>query len=305
MKLKVKPYTSEQSRALVGSSSPTFVVVHADDDSPCLVQTDSGSCTIRFASTREKAEKIKSKLEKTYGTKWTVGASLKKKPRWAQSETRRQRRERLSRETLKRPAKPPTRRMEIATDSLKSYSMASRDSVPDRIFRSPTKFAGFRPTAQNGTPQYRRFKPQGLWYACGDAWDRFLEREYGGKASWAEKKMRGAPYVYEIEVDLSSMVVIRDESDFDAFNLKYGTVSRMEGESDQYIPGTGVWGGRYIDWWGGIDWPVVAKTYAGIEICPMVYPRPVPKWFLHWDIPSGCIWGKQAFKSVRLIEHQD
>lgn len=314
MRLKVKPYTSEQAKALLGRYSPTFVVVHADDDSPCLVQTDSGACTIRFASTPEKAEKIKSKLERTYGTKWTAGTSLKQPQRARpQNETRRQRRERLGRKTLDRSKKKTERReesalfpdiLELRRDlsrqlaMMKRSSLSFRESVPDRIFRSPTKFAGFRPAAQNDTPKDHRFKPQGLWYACGDAWDAFLVRE-----DWFDRMRH--PYVYEIEVDLSSMVVIRDQSDFDAFNTEYGKVSRLEGESEQYIQGVDKWGGYYIDQWGGIDWPAVAKTYAGIEICPMVYPRPVPKWFEHWDVASGCIWGKRAFKSVRLIEHQD
>ena len=89
-----------------------------------------------------------------------------------------------------------------------------------------------------------------------------------------------APFLYELEVNLSRILVLRTEKDFRAFRPKYAPD-------------------------GMVDWGKVGQDYDGIEICPYQ-----PKfrddfdfdWYYPWDVASGCIWGAGAFKSAELVE---
>lgn len=141
----------------------------------------------------------------------------------------------------------------------------------DRVFRSPEPFTGFRP----GSVQKAGFKPRGLWYSCGSEWDDWCRYEM---PEWITK----SPYVYRIEVNLSRMLVIRDDDDFRAF------------ESSYLVRGRGM---------AVIDWKAVARDYDGIEICPYQNQRRMSSdWYYGWDVASGCIWGSGAFKSVEAVE---
>jgi tRNA nucleotidyltransferase/poly(A) polymerase len=141
----------------------------------------------------------------------------------------------------------------------------------DRVFRSPKPFTGFRPVSGQG----HDFKPKGLWYSCGSAWDDWCRYEM-------PSGITGAPYVYRIEVNLSRMIVIRNAEDFKDFESKYGVLQR----------------GMMM-----IDWKEVARDYDGIEICPYQHRfRMSSMWYYGWDVASGCIWGSGAFKAVESLE---
>ena len=146
-------------------------------------------------------------------------------------------------------------------------------SEVSRVFRSRKPFTGFRPEAQKEPS----FKPGGLWYSCGSSWDDWCRTEM-------PSGITGAPYVYQIEVNLSRMLVIRNAGDFQEF----------EGQYTFYPKG----GGR-----PQIDWKAVARDYDGIEICPYQSKfRMSSGWYYPWDVASGCIWGSGAFKSVEPVE---
>ena len=149
--------------------------------------------------------------------------------------------------------------------------MGKKASGIDRVFRSPKPFTGFRPVSG----QEVGFKPRGLWYSCGSEWDDWCRYEM---PHW----ITGSPYVYRIEVNLSRMLVIRDDDDFRAF------------ESSYLVRGRGM---------AVIDWKAVARDYDGIEICPYQNQRRMSSdWYYGWDVASGCIWGSGAFKSVEAVD---
>ena len=146
-------------------------------------------------------------------------------------------------------------------------------SSVERVFRSPKPFSGFRNTGQDSRANA---KPKGLWYSCGSEWDDWCKWEM---PHW----ITNSPHVHRIEVNLSRMLVIRTERDFDAFEAKY-LVRR--------------------DLMDGIDWKSVAQDYDGIEICPYQGSRRMSSdWYYPWDVASGCIWGSGAIKSVEPIDN--
>ncbi len=50
-----------------------------------------------------------------------------------------------------------------------------------------------------------------------------------------------------------------------------------------------------------IDWPAVAKRYAGIEINPYFTGLRMVSWYYTWDVASGCVWHEDGIKSVSEI----
>jgi len=140
-----------------------------------------------------------------------------------------------------------------------------------RLFRSPKLFGGFRSVSG----QKVGFKPNGLWYSCGSAWDDWCRYEMPERAK--------APFLYQLEVNLPRIITIRNESDFKDFESKYKV---------PHVTGMGV-----------IDWKAVARDYDGIEVCPYQKQRRMSSdWYYPWDVASGCIWGPGAFKSAELVE---
>lgn len=152
----------------------------------------------------------------------------------------------------------------------KSDDSLTVKAYSERVFRSHKPFEGFKPV----TEQNPGFKPRGLWYSCGSSWDDFCRYEM-------PERIDGSPYLYEIEVDLSKMIVIQNSKDFNDFVKKYSLK------------------GFIME---AIDWARVAEDYDGIEICPYLPQFRQVDWYYGWDVASGCIWGEGAFKSVKLID---
>lgn len=117
-------------------------------------------------------------------------------------------------------------------------------------------------------------KPQGLWYGIGSSWIDWVRSEM---PEWEEE------HVFKIDVDLSKMVTIRNHEDLLEFDKKFGI---------------DIMGGAYRN----IDWAAVAKKYSGIEIAPYIYSaRMEVSWYYTWDVESGCIWKKDAIKSIKRL----
>ena len=115
-------------------------------------------------------------------------------------------------------------------------------------------------------------KPNGLWYSCGRSWINWLSR------AW-EERFRKIQYEYELIIDFTDVLVIRNERELVAFSEAYGIPDRRSP-----IPGT----------IKDIDWQAVARSYTGIEICPFLgkgnlLDPPQLDWY-DWDVASGCIW---------------
>ena len=151
-------------------------------------------------------------------------------------------------------------------------------SDDQKAFISVDKFQGFRPTKQREKAGY---KPQGLWYGCGDSWIEWTKSE---QPDWLEK----SKYLYEISTTPSVLVIDTPEK-FKAFEEKYVD--------------NGPNADKFSNW---IDWARVAKDYDGIEICPYRDEfRMESDWYYTWDVASGCIWSPSGIKDIKLIGSKD
>jgi hypothetical protein len=153
------------------------------------------------------------------------------------------------------------------------------------------------------------FKPRGLWYSTDDNWMIFYVKNIS--------KINDCQYMYKLKLhytsfdhpDKNKILKLEDESSFDSFTLKYGTISVNE-----------------LGWiFILINWPDVAKDYGGIEVIPLIKSRmdttniKVTKkynkkfkfikktdkkssYLLFWqkslDVPSGCVWNPKAVKKI-------
>ncbi len=120
-------------------------------------------------------------------------------------------------------------------------------------------------------------KPTGLWYACGDAWLRYIS----ANPDWLDE----VNYVYRLTLDYSAIVAIHT-----AAGVR--TMTRLFGADD----------GEKI------DWPRFARGRAGIEICPYqpsLRTGPGAPWYFAWDVASGCVWDPRAVKSLELLAQRE
>tara|TARA_B100000073_G_scaffold347518_1_gene362140 strand:- start:7440 stop:7865 length:426 start_codon:yes stop_codon:yes gene_type:complete len=117
-----------------------------------------------------------------------------------------------------------------------------------------------------------------LWYTCDKDWKIFVQQE---NPDWASSYA----YKYLVDVNLNRMCVIHNEKEFLEFNEKYGVDDRGQ---------------------MAIDWVKVSQDYDGIEICPYQWKFRMEDhtaWYYGWDVASGCVWGRGAFKGVTEIEN--
>lgn len=148
-------------------------------------------------------------------------------------------------------------------------------SPNQRIFISPAPFESFRNVAQT-PPVISVQKPEGLWYGCGSGWIDFVRTNMPGM-------IEKAGYLYNIAPS-SSVLRIRDDDEFQQF------------ERDFASPELDMIGQQKI------DWPLVAATYAGIEICPYNNKRRMSSmWYSGWDVASGCIWDASGISAAPVL----
>lgn len=166
--------------------------------------------------------------------------------------------------------------MKITRKNLKKLikEMSELDVV-SREFYTSKEFKGFRGVSNVGNIH---MKPKGLWYSCNDEWKNWVMYEM---PQWWESYN----FKYNIQIDMSRMLIIRTEEELLAFEQEYISTGSPFG------PGFKV-----------IDWSKVANNYTGIEICPYQQgARYSSDWYYGWDIASGCIWDPSAFVSVEEV----
>ena len=120
-------------------------------------------------------------------------------------------------------------------------------------------------------------KPTGFWYSIDDAWK-----------SWGDQNLMDVGRkVYEVQVDLSMMLVLSSALLLEEFDRKY---------RKSLFPGAEKEGYPTI-----IDWAAVAQEHAGVEFNPYpVVGRRDISWYSAIDVPSGCIWNPSALQGIRL-----
>lgn len=144
-------------------------------------------------------------------------------------------------------------------------------SNSQNVFTSQKEFTEFRNVEQ---PKNAFVKPNGLWYACGDDWIDWLQMEMPGR-------LERENFLYELELDYDHILKLETPEQISKFSNMFCGKGRI---SDM------------------IDWEKVAKLYSGIEICPYQYERRMDTmWYYSWNVASGCVWDKKAFKGVKLL----
>lgn len=147
-------------------------------------------------------------------------------------------------------------------------------SKEQRTIASADEYKGFRPEKQREKPGY---KPEGLWYACGDEWIEWTKSEM---PEWLKE------YKYLYEISITDRV------------LKIDTPEKFKAFEEEYVD-NGPNADKFSNW---IDWARVAKDYDGIEICPYRDKfRMKSDWYYTWDVASGCIWSPGGIKDIKLI----
>lgn len=122
-------------------------------------------------------------------------------------------------------------------------------------------------------------KPAGLWYDIDGSWREWCDSEM---PDWTHK------YSFELEIDITDMLIIDTEEKFMNFFNKYGEIPVRYGLTD--------------DRHKMIKWNIVKDQYSGIEISPYQYKfRLEYMWYYGWDIASGCIWNLSAIKNYNLV----
>lgn len=124
------------------------------------------------------------------------------------------------------------------------------------------------------------FKPSGLWYALNNEWCQWCT---GNFDSWLGQNN------FELDIDLSKVLVIKNSDDLMDFYNTYKKVSQ----------------GSSL-----IDYVALSERYSGIEIDNyhiLKRTKEIPilerLWLLSWDISSGCIWDLSIINNYSLINN--
>ena len=122
-------------------------------------------------------------------------------------------------------------------------------------------------------PTYACEKPNGFWITPSegeDTWADFCKAE--------EFNLAGLKVKYDVEIDLTNVLVIDTLKKFDKFEASYGK-QRCD-----------------IMRTPKIDWVTVSNQYNGIIIAPYFWERRYRNWYYGWDCASGCIWDTSILK---------
>tara|TARA_A100001011_G_scaffold362062_1_gene410716 strand:- start:836 stop:1408 length:573 start_codon:yes stop_codon:yes gene_type:complete len=129
-------------------------------------------------------------------------------------------------------------------------------------------------------------KPEGLWYECQDGssenWKDFCDAGLTGGSKKYDRE-------YNVILNDYEILFIPDEHYFEKFYDMYSV-------NPPYDP-DGLKGFDKM-----IDWPKVAKHYAGIEICPYLSSKRMDDksfWYYGWDVASGCVWHAEGIKELQ------
>lgn len=122
-------------------------------------------------------------------------------------------------------------------------------------------------------------KPIGFWVTIDGekCWRTFCLQE--------DFRLSELENCYEISIDLSNILLINNNTDFDYFTRHYRGSDRYRGKM--------------------ISWGEVAKEYKGVVISPFLWDRCHVTWYSGWDVASGCIWDTSAIKDFKLVRQFD
>lgn len=165
-------------------------------------------------------------------------------------------------------------------------------------FFSPTPFTRFNNKIQHS----KLIKPNGLWFACGNDWIKFmLDNDF---------KTDAYDYLYELKIDATKILVIKTFNALEKFNKEYSYTISTTFDALDFLTGKQR---QVTEEHTYINWASVSKVYDGIMICPSFMnkiwklwkkqPSIINNffWYYMWDIASGVIWNEKAFDSANLL----
>ena len=142
-------------------------------------------------------------------------------------------------------------------------------------------------------------KPCGFWLSVDDVWAKFLKSQGRLAALLYLGKRR-----YDVTLKPKANVLhISTAAELDAFTAAFRL---PEGAEPLYVENL-LWPSEYgverddAVW---IDWPRVARAYAGLIISPFIeerYDYAPTFWYRGWDVASACIWDVSAIQSAKLV----
>lgn len=162
---------------------------------------------------------------------------------------------------------------------MRTKNLTSVMDSAGRYFFSPAEVRGFHDVSQDNPPIPH--KPNGLWYACGDGWLKWVHDSAPRLANrWS--------YLYQIEPS-DSVLSMSSLEDVSVFHNRFAKRSSWPWSKTDPIHSF-------------IDWKKVAAVFPGVEICP--YEKDLlrePVWYGIWDVASGCIWSTRGVQGMRPI----
>ena len=128
--------------------------------------------------------------------------------------------------------------------------------------------------------QYVITKPNGFWYEIED-----------GAFQWGE--INWGKYIYDVELDTSKIIIIKNYNDYLDFHNKYGMTKNFRNEFSIKL----------------LDWEKVSKDYSGFEVINYdsikkklredFKKTDIASWLDAFDFSSGCIWNLNDLKTVK------
>jgi len=154
--------------------------------------------------------------------------------------------------------------------------MESKDRY---IHLSKKKIIKLLDKEQNKTPSEQ---PKGLWFAKEKKWINFIDKN-------TSKEVTGNIYLVKLNFPVVKKMKEEDKNKI----LKIGTQKALDKFIEKYNVNH------------KIDWMKVSENNAGVLFEPYFYNQQMHphkyKWYSTLDIPSGCIWNKEA-ASIELIQ---
>jgi len=153
-------------------------------------------------------------------------------------------------------------------NSLDSNSWYHNSSI------EPQKFQFIEATNQQKIHQ----KPKGLWIAKGKEWFDIVSQ-------MGTDSIKAGPYIYKVDIIEDYTVVLESEKQVMDFNFQY-KINKVGNDLNMFI-----------------DWPKVAKNFAGILI-PDFDPTLAERfeWYYTWDLSSGCYWRDWPIKKIEFVD---
>jgi hypothetical protein len=123
-------------------------------------------------------------------------------------------------------------------------------------------------------------KPEGFWYEVDGDWQRWSRAE---RWWWKDYK-----FIHEVDLGETNVLMLSTAKEILAFTKEFGAPMNWSSGETYYM-----------------NWPLVTKSYDGIEIAPYCWELRLDErtsWYYGWDCASGCVWRPKNMVVTRISE---